>query len=260
MTQNIQNTFIPSFFPELCYYCTILSLILLSESSTNQTWFIMIYTVNILWDLPIHLTLSWFTITSSISNHSSSWRIYFKFPSWNQFSSVTQLCPTVCDPMDCSMPGLPVHHQLPEFAQTHAYRVGDATQPSHPLSSPSPPAFSLSQHHSLFPWVSQLFASGDQSIGASASASVLLMNIQGWFPLGLTGLISLLFKGLSRLFSSTQSESIDSSVLSLLYGPTLTSIYDYWKSHSSSCSLSHKNLDIKIGRPDIGHLFFKNKV
>ena len=62
-----------------------------------------------------------------------------------QFSSVTQLCPTLCDPMDCSTPGLPVYHQLPEFTQTHAHRVGDAIQPSPPLSSPSPPTFNLSQ-------------------------------------------------------------------------------------------------------------------
>ena len=62
----------------------------------------------------------------------------------------TQLCATLCDPMDCSTPGLPVHHQLPEFTQTHAYWVSDAIQPSHPLSSPSPPAFSLSQHQSFF--------------------------------------------------------------------------------------------------------------
>ena len=65
------------------------------------------------------------------------------------FSSVTQSCPTLCDPMDCSTPGLPVHHQLPEFAQTHVHRLGDAIQPSHPLSSPSP-AFNLSQHQCLF--------------------------------------------------------------------------------------------------------------
>ena len=70
------------------------------------------------------------------------------------FSSVTQSCPTLCDPMDCSTPGLPVHHQLPEFTQTHAHWVGDAIQPSHPLSSPSPPAFNLSQHQGLFKWVS----------------------------------------------------------------------------------------------------------
>ena len=73
-----------------------------------------------------------------------------------QFSSVTQLCPTLCNPMDCSMPGLPVHHQLPELAQTHVHRVGDAIQPSHPLSFPSPPAFNLSQHQGLFQCISFL--------------------------------------------------------------------------------------------------------
>ena len=67
-----------------------------------------------------------------------------------QFSSVAQPCPTLCDLIDCSTPGIPVHHQLSEFTQTHVRRVGDATQPSHPLSSPSPPAFNLSQLQSLF--------------------------------------------------------------------------------------------------------------
>ena len=67
-----------------------------------------------------------------------------------QFTSVTQSCPTLCHPMDCSTPGLPVHHQLPEFTQTHAHRVGDAIQPSHPLSSPSPPALNLVQHQGFF--------------------------------------------------------------------------------------------------------------
>ena len=70
-----------------------------------------------------------------------------------QFSSVAQLCPTLCDTMNCSTPDLPVHHQLPEFTQTHVRRVGDAIQPSHPLSSPSPPAPNPSQHQSLFQWV-----------------------------------------------------------------------------------------------------------
>ena len=67
-----------------------------------------------------------------------------------QFSSVTQSCLTLCDPMDCSTPGLPVHHQLPEFTQTHIHLVGDVIQPSHPLSSPSPTTFNLSQHQGLF--------------------------------------------------------------------------------------------------------------
>ena len=70
-----------------------------------------------------------------------------------QFSSVAQSCPTLCDPMNRSTPGLPVHHQIPEFTQTHIHRVGDAIQPSHPLSSPSPPAPNPSQHQSLFQWV-----------------------------------------------------------------------------------------------------------
>ena len=69
------------------------------------------------------------------------------------FSSVAQACPTLCDPMNCSMPSLPVHHQLPEFTQIHVHQVGDAIQPSHPLSSPSPPAPNPSQHQGLFQWV-----------------------------------------------------------------------------------------------------------
>ena len=71
-----------------------------------------------------------------------------------QFSSVAQSCPTLCDPMDCSTPGLPIYHQLPESTQIHVHWVGDAIQPSYPLSSPSPPALNLSQHQGLFKWVS----------------------------------------------------------------------------------------------------------
>ena len=119
-----------------------------------------------------------------------------------QFSSVAKSCPTLCDPMDCSVPGFLVHHQLPEAAQTHFHRVSDAIQPSHPLSSPSP-AFKSFPESGSFP-MSQFFAWGDQSIGVSVSASVLLMNSQDWFPLGLTGLISLQFKGLSRVFPRPQ--------------------------------------------------------
>ena len=93
--------------------------------------------------------------------------------------------------MDCSMPGFPVLHYPLEFAQTQVHWVSDAIQPSHPLSLPPPPALNLSQHQGLFQWVSSSHQVV-QSIGASASASVLPMNIQGWFPLGRTGLISLL--------------------------------------------------------------------
>ena len=117
-----------------------------------------------------------------------------------QFSSV-QLYLTICNPMECSMPGLPVYHQFPEFTQTHVHRVGDAIQPSHPLSPPSPPGLQSFPASGSFQ-MSQLFASGGQSIGVSASTSVIPMNIQDWFPLGLTGWI-LQSKGLSRVFSNT---------------------------------------------------------
>ena len=134
----------------------------------------------------------------------------------------------LCDPMDCSMPGLPIHCQ---FTQIHVHWVGDTIQPSHPLSSPSPPALNLSEHQGLF-HMSQFFTSGGQSIEVLASAPVLPMNIQDWFPLGWTGWISSQYTGLSRVFSKPQFKSINSSVLSFLYSPTLTSIHDYWKNHS----------------------------
>ena len=117
------------------------------------------------------------------------------------FSSFAQSCLTLCDPMNCSTSGLPVYHQLPEFTQTHVHQVGDAIQPSHPLSSPSPPAPNPSQHQSLFQWVNSAW--GGQSIGVSALASFLLKKSQGWFPSEWTGWISLQSKGLSRVFSNT---------------------------------------------------------
>ena len=114
--------------------------------------------------------------------------------------SVAKSCPTLCDVMGCGTLGFPVLHYLPEFAQTHFHWVDDdAIQPSHPLSPISPSqSFPGS---GCFP-VSQLFVLSGQSLGASALASVLPMNIQDWFPLGLIGLISWLSKGLSRVFSS----------------------------------------------------------
>ena len=120
-----------------------------------------------------------------------------------QFSSVTQLCPTLCNPMDCSKPGLPFHHQLSELVQIQVHQVSGAIQPSPPLSFPSPPPHLQSFPASgSFP-MSQLFASGGQSIGVSASASVLPVNTQDWTPLGWTGWIFLQSKGLSRVFSNT---------------------------------------------------------
>ena len=126
-------------------------------------------------------------------------RIYLK-----SFSSVTHLCPTLYDSMDRSMPGLLVHHQLPELTQTHVHQVGDAIQPSNPLSSPSPPAFSLSQSFlRVFSSESALYTRWSKNWSFSFSISPFPMNIQDWSPLGLTSLISLQSKGLSRVFSNT---------------------------------------------------------
>ena len=136
-----------------------------------------------------------------LNKYSAQNRYRFVFSSV-QFSSVAQSCPTLCDPMNHSTPGLPVHHHLPEFTQTHVHQVGDAIQPSHPLSSPSPSAPNPPQHQSLFQWVNSSHWGG-QSTGVSALASVLPMNTQDWSPLGWTGWISLQSKGLSRVFSNT---------------------------------------------------------
>ena len=114
---------------------------------------------------------------------------------------VAQSCLTVCDPVDCSTPGFPVLDHLPEFARAHVHWVSDAIQASCLLSS-VPFSSCLQSFPASGPFLmSQFFASGGQKIGESAS--VLRMNIQGWFPLGLIGLISLLSKGVSRVFSST---------------------------------------------------------
>ena len=108
------------------------------------------------------------------------------------------LCLTLWDPTDCSMPGLPVPHHLPKFDQVRVHCIGDTIQPSHPLT---PQSFLASGTFSM----NHLFTSDDQNTGASASASVLPVTIQGWFPLRLTGLISLLSKGLSGVFSSSKA-------------------------------------------------------
>ena len=120
-----------------------------------------------------------------------------------QFSSVPQSCPTLCNPMNCSTPGLPVHHQLLEFTQTHVHRVGDAIQPSHPLSSPSPPAPNPSQHQGLFQWVNSShemakvleFQPQHQSFQWTLRTETRMLGWTGW--------ISLQSKGLSRVFSNT---------------------------------------------------------
>ena len=141
-----------------------------------------------------------------------------------QFSSVTQSCPTLCDPMNRSTPGLPVHHQLLEFTQTHVHRVGDAIQPSHPLSSPSPPAPNHSQRQGFFQWVNS----------SHEVAKVLEFQLQHqsfqWTPR--TDLLEDRLVGSpcsprdSQESSPTpQFKSIYFSTLSFLYSPTLTSIW-----------------------------------
>ena len=148
-----------------------------------------------------------------------------------QFSSVAQSCPILCDPMNCSMPGLPVHHQLPEFTQTHVHRVSDAIQPSHPLSSPSPLAPKPSQHQGFFQQVNSShevakvleFQLQHQSFQRNPRAD-LLQN-------GLVG--SPCSPRDSQESSPTPLfKTINSLALSLLHSPTLTSIHDHWKNHS----------------------------
>ena len=136
-------------------------------------------------------------------NCSISWGELSQSLIMSAFSSVQSLsCVQLCDPMNRSTPGLPVHHQLPEFTQTLVHQVGDAIQPSHPLSSPSP-APNPSQYQS-FP-MSQHFTWGGQSTGVSALASFLPNNSQGWSS-EWTGWISLQSKGLSRVFSNTTAQ------------------------------------------------------
>ena len=148
-----------------------------------------------------------------------------------QFSSVAQSCPTLCNPTNHSTPGLPVHHHLLEFTQTHVHQVSDAIQPSHPLLSPSPPAPNPSQHQGLFQWV--------RSSHQLAKVLEFQLNHQSfqWTPRA-----DLLQNGLvgspcsprdSQESSPTpQFKSINSSALSFLHSPTLTAIHDHWKNHS----------------------------
>ena len=163
-------------------------------------------------------------VCASMCCHSS-----LKFYHMYQVSSVTQSCPTLCNPINCSMPGFPVHHQLPQFTQTHVHRIGDVIQPSHPLSSPCPPA--------PIP----------TSIRVFSSESTLRMRWPKYwsFSFGIIpskehpGLISFRMDWLDLLAvqgtlssPTPQFKSINSSALSLLHSPTLTSIHDHWKNHS----------------------------
>ena len=144
-----------------------------------------------------------------------------------QIRSVAQSCPTLCDPMNHSMPGLPVHHQLPEFTQTHVHRVSDAIQPSHPLFSPSPPAPNPSQHQSLsnesnlrMRWPK--YWSFSFSISPSNEHPGLISFRMDWLDL----------LAVQESSTTPQFKSINFLALSFLYIPTLTSIHDHWKNHS----------------------------
>ena len=141
-----------------------------------------------------------------------------------QFSSVAQFCLTPCDPMDCSTPGLPVHHQLPEFTQTHVHRVGDAIQPSHPLLSPSPPTLNLSQDQDLFKRVSSL-----HQVVKLFNFSISPSNEHpGLISFRMDRLDLLTVQGTLKSLLQ-QFKTINSLALSFLYSPTLTSIHDHWK-------------------------------
>ena len=148
-----------------------------------------------------------------------------------QFSSVAQLCLTLCDPIHCSLPGFPAHHQHLELAQTHVHRVSDAVQPSHPLSFPSHPAFNLSQHQGLFKWVSSSHQVAKVlefsfNISPSNEHPGFIFYRMDWLDL-------LAVQGLSQESSLIPHfKSINSLALSFLYSPTLTSTHDYWKKYN----------------------------
>ena len=146
-----------------------------------------------------------------------------------QFSSVTQSCLTLCNHMNHSMPGLPVH-QLPEFTQTHVHWVGDAIQASHPLLSLSTPAPNPSQHQG-FP-MSQLFAWGGQSTGVSALAIIPSKEHPGLISFKMGWLDLLALQGTLKSLLQHYSSKASILLLSFLYSQTPTSTCDYWKSHS----------------------------
>ena len=151
-----------------------------------------------------------------------------------QFSSVTQLCPTLCETMDYSTPGFLVHHQLLELTQTHVHQVRwtsrDVIQLSHPLTSPSLPVFNLSQHQLFSQWVSSLHQVAKYyifsfRISPSNEYSKLISFRMDWLDL-------LAVQGTLKSLLQPQFKSINSSALSFLYSPTFTSTHDYYKNHS----------------------------
>ena len=147
------------------------------------------------------------------------------------FSSVAQSCLTLCNPMDCSMPGFLILHYLPEFAQIHAHWVSDAIQQSHPLSTPSLSAFNLSQHQGLFQWIGYLHQVTKVLEFHLQQQSFQWIFRTDFLQDGLVG-SPCSPRDSQEPFPAPQFKSINSSVLSFLYSPTLTSIHDHWKNHS----------------------------
>ena len=176
------------------------------------------------------LSLLFSLITSSYWNALTGLNNYSLYICRYSSSSVQFSHSVVCDPMDCSTPGFPVYHQLPERAQTHVYWVSDATQPSHPLPPPSPPAFNLFQHQGLFQWVSS-----SHQVAKVLELQLQHQSFQWIFR------TDFLWDGLDGSSCSPRHfqepspaplfKSINSSALSFLYSPTLTSIHDHWQKH-----------------------------
>ena len=183
------------------------------------------------WPHQQNLISNFYILFNLIGDKSYSHALLFSWGGWtHQLSPVTQSCPTLCDPMDCSTPGFPVYRLLPKLAQTHVHWISDAIQTSHPRSSLSPPAFNLSQHQGLFKWVSS-----SHQVDKVLELQLQHQSFQWVFRNFLAdGLVESPGSPRDSQESSPtpQFKSISSSVFSFLYNPTLTSIYDYWKNHS----------------------------
>ena len=163
LTTHQSHSWVCGFF---FFYSWVFLYPLIQKHTCTAMVTVVVREIRKIWKQPKHLsTEEWMQMWCiymqwNITQAQKEWIFAFA-ATWidlevTQFSSLPQSCLTLCDPMDCSTPGLPAHHQLPEFTQAHVHWVGDATQPSHPLSSLSPPAFNLSQHQGLFKWVSSL--------------------------------------------------------------------------------------------------------
>ena len=177
------------------------------------------YTIILAWKIPRTESLQGYSPCSckksdTIKTGTVEHNVYVEYvliytPIWVYmywlFCSLAQFCPTLCNPVDCSTPDVPVHHHLQELAQTHGHWVSDAIKASHPLSSCSPPAFNLTQHQGHLKSGGSLHQV-PKVLDLELQHQSFQLNIQGWFPLELTGWVSLQSKGLSRVFSNTKTQ------------------------------------------------------